>query len=179
MQRMENTWRSSKMWSIRNQHDLVEQDGRTARSFDCTRSDVTVKRPAGPDSVSLEAPHLPARKLVLVVDDDPSMLKGIARMLRVHGLDAELFSSVQEFERCANLRHATCLVLDIDLKGESGIELRRRVATSGLSVPAIFITGNDNAKVRKAAYDADCCAFLVKPFPVKSLIDAIAKIPLK
>jgi FixJ family two-component response regulator len=104
------------------------------------------------------------------------MLKGIARMLRVHGFDAELFNSVQEFEHSANLRQAACLVLDIDLKGESGIDLRRRVATSGFSIPAIFITGNDSPKVRKAAYDADCSAFLVKPFAVKSLIDAIAKV---
>ena len=110
------------------------------------------------------------QKLILVVDDDPSMLKGIERMLKVHGFDAELFSSVRDFESHASLGKATCLVLDIDLQGESGIDLRRRIAMSGFSIPAIFITGNDNANVRKAANDADCAAFLVKPFPAKSLI---------
>jgi CheY-like chemotaxis protein len=176
MRRMENPWRSSEGWETRNQHDLTERDGRTARYFDCARFDGTAKRPNAPDLLSSEAATVPARMLVLVVDDDPSMLKGIARMLRVHGFDAELFNSVQEFERCADLGHAACLVVDIDLKGESGIELRRRVSNSGISIPTIFITGNDNAKIRKAAYDADCSAFLVKPFPVKSLLDAIAKI---
>lgn len=97
-------------------------------------------------------------------------------MLKIHGFDVELFSSVKDFEARANLREARCLVLDVNLKGESGIELRQRVAKSGISIPAIFVTGNDSATVRKAANSADCCAFLVKPFPVKVLIDAIAKI---
>jgi FixJ family two-component response regulator len=111
----------------------------------------------------------------LVVDDDPSMLKVIERMLKMHGFDVELFKSVKDFEARANLPEATCLVLDINLNGESGIDLRRRVTMSGMSIPAVFITGKDNATVRKAANEADCVAFLVKPFPVKSLIDAIVK----
>jgi FixJ family two-component response regulator len=117
---------------------------------------------------------LRTQKLILVVDDDPSMLKVIERMLKMHGFDVELFNSVKDFESRANLPEATCLVLDINLNGESGIDLRRRIAMSGLSVPTVFITGNDTATARQAASDADCSAFLVKPFPVKSLIDAIA-----
>ena len=126
-------------------------------------------------ATSLKAPILRTRKLILVVEDDPSMLKVIERMLKMHGFDAELFNSVEDFEKRANFRDATCLVLDVNLKGKSGIDLRRRIAMSGISIPAVFITGNDNPTVRKAASDADCSAFLVKPFPAKSLMDAIAR----
>ena len=83
---------------------------------------------------------------------------------------------MDNFENLANIRDATCLILDINLNGESGIELWRRMAMSGVSIPTVFITGNDNPKIRKAANDADCSAFLLKPFPVKSLMDAIAKV---
>jgi FixJ family two-component response regulator len=109
------------------------------------------------------------------VDDDPSMLKVIERMLRVYGFDVELFSSVSDFESRANLPEAACLVLDVNLNAESGIDLWRRIGISGHSVPAVFITGQDSARARQAATDADCSAFLVKPFSVRSLIDAIAR----
>jgi FixJ family two-component response regulator len=49
---------------------------------------------------------------------------------------------------------------------------------SGIEIPTIFITGNDSARVRKEVSDTDCRAFLVKPFPVKSLIDAVANAAL-
>lgn len=114
------------------------------------------------------------RNRILVVDDDPSMLQVIERMLNMCGFDAELFNSVRDFERRANVGNAACLILDIDLNGESGIDLRRRMTISGIEIPTIFITGNDSVQVRKEASDTDCRAFLVKPFPVKSLIDAVA-----
>ena len=177
---MGNIRRSDDVWVTCNLHNWIEQDGRTAQNALLSRPNVTAvpgaaSRPgAASNLASPKAPLLPTRKLILVVDDDPSMLKVIKRILKVHGFDAELFSSASEFESRANLREATCLVLDIDLKGESGIELRRRIAQSGISIPAIFVTGKDNATNRKAAQDADCSAFLVKPFPMKSLIDAIA-----
>jgi FixJ family two-component response regulator len=156
--------------------NLVEQDGRTGGTFRFSRAGLPDLEPAPSKAGGLKAPVLRTRKLILVVDDDPSMLKVIERTLKVHGFDADLFSSVEDFEKRANLREATCLILDINLNGASGIELRRRIAMSGISIPAVFITGNDNSTVRKAADDADCSAFLVKPFPVKSLMDAIARV---
>ncbi len=94
-------------------------------------------------------------------------------MLRVHGFDAEVFSTVESFLARANLCDATCLVLDIHLNGMSGIELRRQLALSGIDLPVIFITANDSEATRKAAMEAGCVAYLPKPFPTKSLVDAI------
>ena len=171
---MENVSRSAEVSIRRGWENLALPDGRTGTAVRFRRSDVLVSEASFVEGYEFESANRAHAKARTVVDDDPSMLKVIERTLKVHGFDAELFSSVEDFEKRANLREATCLVLDINLNGGSGIDLRRRIAMSGISIPAVFITGNDNPKVRKAANDADCSAFLVKPFPVKSLMDAIA-----
>jgi FixJ family two-component response regulator len=113
------------------------------------------------------------RKLVLVVDDDPSILGAVERLLRVHGFDAEVFNTVESFLARPNLCGAACLVLDIHLNGMSGIELRRQLTLSGIDLPVIFITANDSEATRKAAMEVGCVAYLPKPFPTKLLMDAI------
>src|SRR5262245_44784027 len=115
------------------------------------------------------------RKLVIVLDDDPGMLRGLERLLKISGFDAELFSSVEDFQRHAALNEAMCLVLDVNLNGESGIDLQRGLKSSGISLPVIFITANDSDAVRQAATDVGCIAYLAKPFPAKSLIDAVVR----
>ena len=112
---------------------------------------------------------------VLVLDDDPSVLKGIGRLLKAHGFLAELFDSIEAFHDRANLSEALCLVLDINLNGKSGIELRRQIASSGASLPVIFITAIDNDATRTSALEAGCVDYLEKPFAAKSLIDAIVR----
>ena len=121
-------------------------------------------------------PKVSTGKAVLVLDDDPSMLKGVERLLNAHGFESKLFDSVENFCRGAQLHEALCLVLDINLDGKSGIELSRELVTSGISLPVIFITGNDSDTTRRAAMEAGCVAYLTKPFPAKSLIGAIEKV---
>lgn len=116
---------------------------------------------------------LSARKQIFVVDNDPSILGAVERLLRVQGFDAEVFSDVETFLDRANLRDATCLVLDIELDGISGIELRQKLTRWGIDVPVVFITAKDTAVIRKAAMEAGCVAYLPKPFTNKSLTDAI------
>ena len=115
------------------------------------------------------------RELIVVLDDDPSMLKGIGRILTINGFDTELFSSVEDFHSRARLNDAICLVLDINLNGKSGIDLRRQLTASDILIPVIYITANDNDAIRKAAIDTGCVAFLTKPFPANSLMSAIKK----
>jgi FixJ family two-component response regulator len=121
--------------------------------------------------------HLAAivRKIIFVVDDDPSMRLGLKRLLNKHGFKTELFDSVEDFHERADVGRADCLVLDIKLKNKSGIDLRRELANSGVSVPVIFITADDTDYTRKAAADAGCAAYLTKPFLGKTFIDAIEK----
>jgi FixJ family two-component response regulator len=115
------------------------------------------------------------RNLVVVVDDDASILGAIERMVKAHGFNAEVFDRVEDFHDRARLSEATCLVLDINLNGTSGIELRRELTRAGHSLPVIFITAGDSEAVRAAALSAGCIAYLSKPFPSRVLMDAINK----
>jgi FixJ family two-component response regulator len=114
-------------------------------------------------------------KIVFVVDDDPALRRSLNRLLGAHGFDAQLFNSAEAFCASAKSDEGLCLVLDINLTGSSGIELGRRLAASGSSLPIIFITGNDVEHVRKDAINAGCIAYLPKPFSARSLLDAIDK----
>jgi len=118
---------------------------------------------------------LPARKLVIVLDDEIGVLKALGRILTAYGFDSELFDSVQEFRNCAKLDLAICLVLDINLHRESGIEVRRQLAVTNPGLPVVFITANDSEGTRRAARDVGCSAYLPKPFLARSLINAIEK----
>ena len=116
------------------------------------------------------------RKAVLVVDDDPGTLKGVKRLLREHGYDSVLFSSAEAFQNHDDLEHALCIILDINLNHESGIEVRHRLKAAGIALPVIYITANNNHAVRMAAMESGCIAYLIKPFSANSLIEPIRKV---
>ena len=116
------------------------------------------------------------RNVFLVVDDDLVMLKGLRSLLRHHGYDSVVFSSAEEFRNHDDFESACCLVLDINLNSESGIELRYRLKAEGISLPVIYITANDNPAVRTAAIESGCIAYLTKPFRAKSLIEPIERV---
>jgi FixJ family two-component response regulator len=118
---------------------------------------------------------LSKRKLVLLVDDDPSMLKGVQRLLREHGYDSMSFSSADAFQKHDDFDQAICVVLDINLNDDSGIEVRHRLKAAGISLPVIYITGMDNPGTRMAAIESGCLAYLTKPFAAKSLIEPIER----
>jgi FixJ family two-component response regulator len=109
------------------------------------------------------------------VDDDPSLLKGVKRLLRAHGFESVLFESAEALQQHRDFDQACCLVLDINLNDESGIEVRHQLRASGISLPVIFITGKDNHATRMAAMEAGCIAYLRKPFPARALIEPLEK----
>ena len=119
---------------------------------------------------------MPARNVVFVVDDDPGILGGLKRLLREHGYDSVLFASAEAFQNENDFERALCVILDIDLNdGSSGIELRQRLKAAGISMPVIYITGNDNPAVRMAALQSGCLAYLTKPFSAKSLMEPLER----
>jgi FixJ family two-component response regulator len=113
------------------------------------------------------------KKLVFVVDDDVAVLHSLKRLLNTSGFSAEVFESAEAFCESAVPERGLCMVLDINLKETSGIELKRQLTVSGSTLPVIFVTANDTEQVRRNAVDAGCVAYLRKPFPAKSLFDAI------
>jgi FixJ family two-component response regulator len=118
---------------------------------------------------------LPNRNLVLVVDDDAAMLNGVKRLLRQHDYETILFSSAKAFKNHTDFESAVCVILDINLNDGSGIELRHRLKADGISVPVIYMTGNEDPAVRSAAVGSGCIAFLAKPFSAQSLIESLKK----
>ena len=118
---------------------------------------------------------MPNRKLVLVVDDDPGMLRAVERLLRQFGYDSLLFGSAAAFDEHTDFENAACIILDINLACASGIDLRYRLKKAGVAVPIIYITANDGPGIRAAAEQSGCLAYLTKPFAAQSLIDALMK----
>jgi FixJ family two-component response regulator len=119
---------------------------------------------------------LSKRKLVYVVDDDPAMRSGVRRLLREHGYDSVLFDSAHDFQEHDDFEQALCVILDIHLANESGIDVRHRMAAAGVSLPVIFVTGMDSYATRTAALASGCIAYLTKPFSAKSLIEPIERV---
>jgi FixJ family two-component response regulator len=115
------------------------------------------------------------RNLVIVVDDDPGTLRGLNRMLRQYGYDSILFPTAEAFENHSNFENALCVILDINLNDRSGIELGHGLKNNGISVPVIYMTGNDNPAVRAAALQSGCLAYLTKPFSANSLIASLER----
>jgi FixJ family two-component response regulator len=87
-----------------------------------------------------------------------------------------MFSSAESFLEDIARCEADCLLLDIHLGGISGIDLQRRLTSSGTDLPVIFMTAIDSETTRQEAFDAGCIAYLKKPFLGKLLIDAINRI---
>jgi FixJ family two-component response regulator len=103
------------------------------------------------------------------------MLKCVQRLLRLHAYDPILFSSAEAFKNYTDVEEATCVILDINLKDGSGIELKQGLNDAGISVPVIYMTGNDDPAIRKAAVASGCVAYLTKPFSTQSLIEPLKK----
>jgi FixJ family two-component response regulator len=116
-------------------------------------------------------------RTIAVIDDNPSMLRGLDRLLSAHGFRVQTFTSAESFLEGFAACEADCLVLDIHLGEISGIDLQRRLTSSGTDVPVIFMTAIDDPATRQEAFDAGCVAYLRKPFLANLLIDAINKVP--
>ncbi|WP_314960104.1 response regulator transcription factor [Bradyrhizobium cosmicum] len=115
------------------------------------------------------------RTVVVVLDDDASLLKSVARLLACHGIESRTFASAEALLESDSVQAATCLLLDIHLGGISGIALQRRLAASGSKWPIIFMTASDDEATRNEAMDAGCIAYLRKPFAQDDLLNAISK----
>jgi FixJ family two-component response regulator len=110
---------------------------------------------------------------VLVIDDDPALRESVGRLLRSVGLEARLFASVPDFLKSDRPNGPTCLVLDIRLPGQSGLDFQRELAAADIQIPIIFITGHGDIPMSVQAMKGGAIEFLTKPFREQDLIDAI------
>lgn len=115
----------------------------------------------------------PGEPIVFVVDDDPSMRRALDNLIQSVGFRVELFSSCQEFLVHKRAMAPACLVLDVRLKGLSGLELQRELTAADDPIPIIFITGHGDIPMTVRAMKAGAIEFLPKPFRDQDLLDAI------
>jgi FixJ family two-component response regulator len=120
----------------------------------------------------MAAPTLPLRPVIGVIDDDPSVLKSLVRLLRATGFFVVPFASTELFLETHQAWTLHCLVLDVHFEGMSGLDLETYLSDSGLRFPIVFITAHDDAAVRERV-EATGQAFLRKPFEESALLEAI------
>ena len=111
--------------------------------------------------------------VVFVVDNDVSVRESVKHLIHGAGWSVETFASAEDFLAHRGVDAPGCLVLDVDLPGLSGLELQKRLAESGQSMPTIFITGLGDIPMTVQAMKAGAIAFLTKPFVDADLLDAI------
>jgi len=113
-------------------------------------------------------------QIVAIVDDDESVCRAIKRLLRASGIEAETFSSGDEFLNTLSAipsYRPACVILDIQMPGTGGLEVQRQIAPMGL--PVIMITAYDEFSVRQTALASGAAAYLRKPFNAAILIKAV------
>jgi FixJ family two-component response regulator len=110
---------------------------------------------------------------VLVVDDDLSVRRSVARLLKAFGYRTETFASAREFLASARIDPPGCLLLDVRMPEMSGFDLFEHLKAAGHDLPVIFITGHGDIPMAVRAMKAGACDFLVKPFDERALLGAV------
>ncbi len=110
---------------------------------------------------------------VLIIDDDPAIRRSLSRLLRSVGLDAQLFESIPDFLQAKHPNGPNCLVLDVNLPGQSGLDLQRELVATNRQIPIIFITGHGDIPMTVKAMKGGAIEFLMKPFQDQDLLDAV------
>ncbi len=114
-----------------------------------------------------------ANSTVLIIDDDPDLRASVGRLLRSLGIHVELFSSISDFLKSDPPDGPTCLVLDVRLPGQSGLDLQRELTSANREIPIIFMTGHGDVRMSVDAMKRGAIEFLTKPFRDQDLLDAI------
>jgi FixJ family two-component response regulator len=110
---------------------------------------------------------------IAIVDDDQSAREGLSSLIRSAGLRVETFASAQAFLDRPRAMAPSCLVLDLQMPGLSGLELQKRMAEVEMEIPIVFLTGHGNIPASVQAMKAGAVEFLTKPFDEEALLKAI------
>jgi FixJ family two-component response regulator len=112
---------------------------------------------------------------VLLVDDDPSVLRSLNRLISASGFAVRMFAKPSELIASEIPTSNACMVVDIDMPEMTGIEMCEVLNRSGRGLPAVLITGRTDARTRSLAAQSDAVAVLFKPFDKEPLLDAIGR----
>ncbi len=113
------------------------------------------------------------KAIVFVIDDEASVRKALARLLNSAGLQVETFGSADEFLRRPRYEGPGCLLLDVHMPGQGGLELQEAMASAHDPLPIIFISGRGDIQENSRSLKAGAVQFLQKPFSDTDLLAAI------
>jgi FixJ family two-component response regulator len=116
-----------------------------------------------------------ADAVVYVVDDDESVRRSLARLIRSVGLSVETFPSGQAFLEHKLPDRPACLILDLKLPGPSGLDLQTALGETQPTIPIIFITGHGNIPASVRAMKGGALDFLQKPFSSQDLLESVRR----
>jgi FixJ family two-component response regulator len=111
--------------------------------------------------------------VVFVVDDDASLRESVEDLLRSVGLEVKSFGSTEEFLRSRRPDAPGCIVLDVRMPGQSGLEFQRTLVNASIHLPIIFISGHGDIPMSVQAMKSGAIGFLTKPLREQDLLDAI------
>ena len=115
-----------------------------------------------------------ALSVVYILDDEEAMRLALSSLFRSVGLRVETFDSSQAFLAFPKYDAPSCLVLDVRLRGESGLAFQDELAKSALRMPIIFMTGHGDIAMTVKAMKAGAIDFLPKPFRDQDMLDAVS-----
>ena len=111
--------------------------------------------------------------VIFIIDDDLSMRASLTDVMRSVGLEVQTFASAQDFLGSKLPDAPACLVLDVRLPGQSGLDLHRSLRESGIELPVVFISGHSDVQMSVRAMKAGAVDYLAKPFRDQDLLDAV------
>lgn len=115
----------------------------------------------------------PMRPLIAIVDDEDSVRKALARLLRSAGMDVATFASGDSFLAAVGNSPIDCVVLDLHMPQVSGFGVQLQLARLGKRAGVVVITGHDTPESRARAMAGGAATYLLKPIDEKVLLDAI------
>jgi len=113
---------------------------------------------------------------IAIVDDDPSVLKALARLLSLRGTEVKTYESAQEFLASLPDGLPECLIVDLQMPEMNGLELQRCLNGAGIQIPTIVITANRETEMREQCEAAGAESYLLKPIQDTSLFAAINEV---
>lgn len=115
------------------------------------------------------------KTVVAVLDDEPKMRSALARLLKTHGYDVELFESGDDFLKTAGSDHADCMLLDLHMPRTTGFDVLESLSSRHITVPVIVITGHDEPGNSERVHELGANDYLLKPLDESTLVEAIKR----
>ena len=117
------------------------------------------------------------KTVISVIDDDPSMSRMLQRVIAAAGFEVVRFASAEEFLNSADVAGSSCLILDVNLPGMSGMDLQQHLKYSGREIPIIFISAQADETIKQRVLESGAAGFFNKPFSIDALLATVRRLP--